>query len=223
MVAEDWCVGIRARMNAGDEWGCVAFWRTVADAGGPMKVLTVDESASWLAGRRLSLERAHRWGADHHLAIPDAYRRLRFDTPQRPAGQVSLAHLLARWFGCRSAFLLVNVAALFEPHQLEAFLSLRRYYGDSRWVDGVPGGATPGHLFGDGHAEDQRNVREFLLTMMAFAFEGYFVQDDGGVVLWVADEIIDIAARDPAHLLRPQEIAQLLDLKVHHGAEKFQA
>ncbi len=188
-----------------------------------MKVLTIDESASWLAPRGLSLERADHWGADHQLPIPDSYKRLWFGTPQRPADQVSLAYLLAGWFGCRSAFLLVNVAALFKPHELDAFLSLRRYYGDSRWVDGVPGGATPGHLFADGQAEDQRNVQEFLLTMMAFTFQGHFVQDDGAVILWVADGIVDLAARDPAQLLRPQEIVQLLDLEVHGGAEKFQA
>jgi hypothetical protein len=188
-----------------------------------MKVLTVDESASWLGHRQLAFERADRWGADHHLVIPDPYKRLWFDTPQRPADQISLAHLLSEWFGCRSAFLLVNVVALYQPHQLEAFLFLRRYYGDSRWVDGVPGGATPGHLFADGQAEDQRNVREFLLTMMAFTFEGYFVQDDGAVILWVADEIFDIAVVDPVQLLRPHEIVQLLGLKIHGGAEKFQA
>jgi hypothetical protein len=186
-----------------------------------MKVLTVDESASWLSGRGLSLEPADHWGADHHLGIPDSYKRLWFGAPERPADQVSLAHLLAEWFGCQSAFLLVNVVASFEPHQLEAFLFLRRYYGDSRWVDGVPGGATPGHLFGDGQPEDQRNVREILLTMMAFTFEGYFVQDDGAVVLWVGDDIIDIAARDPTQLLRPHEIVQLLHLKVHGGADTF--
>jgi hypothetical protein len=186
-----------------------------------MKVLTVDESAAWLAERRLSLERADRWGADHHLAIPEMYKRLWFGTPERPADQISLAHLLAGWFGCDSAFLLVNVVALFQPHQLEAFLFLRRYYGDSRWVDGVPGGATPGHLFVDGRAEDHRNVREFLLTMMAFTFEGYFVQNDGAVILWIADEIIDIAVLDPADLVRPHEIVQLLRLNVHGGAEKF--
>ena len=188
-----------------------------------MKVLTVDESALWLRARGLSLERADRWGADHHLAIPEPYRRLWFGTPERSADQVSLAHLLGGWFGCRSAFLLVNVVALFQPHQLEAFLFLRRYYGDSRWVDGVPGGATPGHLFGDGQSEDQRNVREFLLTMMAFTFEGYFVQDDGAVILWIADDIIDIAVRDPDQLRRPKEIVQLLHLTVHGGADEDQA
>jgi hypothetical protein len=188
-----------------------------------MKVLTVDESATWLADRRLALDRADHWGADHHLVIPDAYKRLWFATPRDPAGQVSLADLLAGWFGCRSAFLLVNVVAPFQPHQLEAFLFLRRYYGDSRWVDGVPGGATPGHLFADGQAEDQRNVKEFLLTMMAFTFEGYFVQDDGAVILWVGDEVIDIAARNPAQLSRPHEIVQLLHLKIHGGAENLHA
>jgi hypothetical protein len=184
-----------------------------------MKILTVDESANWLGDRRLSLEPAAQWGSDHHLGIPDGYKRLWFGTPTRPADQVSLAHLLAEWFGCHLAFLLVNVVALFQPHQLEAFLSLRRYYGDARWVDGVPGGATPGHLFVDGQREDQRNVREFLLTMMAFTFEGYFVQEDGAVIVWVGDEIIDIAARDPSHLVRPREIVRLLDLKVHGGAD----
>jgi len=66
-------------------------------------------------------------------------------------------------------------------------------------------------------------VREFLLTMMAFTFEGYFVQDDGAVILWVADDIIDIAVRDPDQLRRPQEIVQLLHLTVHGGADEDQA
>jgi hypothetical protein len=109
-----------------------------------MKVLTVDESATWLAERQLALNRADRRGADHHLAIPGPYKRLWFGTPPAPPDQLSLAHLLAEWFECRSAFLLVSVVALFKAHELEAFLFLRRYYGDSRWVDGVPGGATPG-------------------------------------------------------------------------------
>ena len=116
------------------------------------------------------------------------------------------------------------MVALFQPHQLEAFLFLRRYYGDSRWVvDDVPGGPTPGHLFADGQAEDQRNVREFLVTMMAFTFEGYFVQNDGAVILWVADETIDVAVMDPVHLRRPHEIARVLNLEVHGGAERYEA
>jgi hypothetical protein len=130
---------------------------------------------------------------------------------------VSLAHLLAHWFGCESAFLLANVVALFQPHEVEAFLFLRRYYGDDRWIDGVPGGAAPGHLFCDGVPEDRRNVREFLITMMAYTFEGYFVQGDGKVVLWVADEVIDIAAADMLSLERPSDIVRLLGLKVIGG------
>jgi hypothetical protein len=59
--------------------------------------------------------------------------------------------------------------------------------------------------------------------MMAFTFEGYFVQDDGAVIVWVADEIIDIAVSDPARLVRPHEIVRLLDLKVHGGGEGLQA
>ena len=113
----------------------------------------------------------------------------------------------------------MNVVALFEEHELDAFLFLRQYYGDSRWADDVPGGETPGHLFADDPRTDQRNVREFLVTMMAFTFEGYFVPNDGAVILWVADEIIDIAAREEAQLSRPREITQLLDLKVFGNGE----
>jgi len=188
-----------------------------------MRVMTVDESDSWLAKRSLTLERAAARGLDHRLVIPDAYKRFWFGTPQAPADQVSLAHLLAEWFPCRGAFFFVNVVALFEPHQLDAFLFLRRYYGDLRWADEVPGGETPGHLFDDDPRTDQRNVREFLVTMMAFTFEGYFVPNDGAVILWVADEIIDIAAREEAQLSRPREIAQLLDLKVFGDGEKLGA
>jgi hypothetical protein len=188
-----------------------------------MKVLTVDESTAWLADRGLSLRRADQWGTDHHLVVPDGYKRLWFGTPQRSADQLSLAHLLSQWFCSSASFLLINVVTLFEPHQLDALLFLRRYYGDSRWVDGVPGGATPGHLFTDGAREDHRNVREFLVTMMAFTFEGYFVQDDGDIILWVGDDIIDIAARNQAHLFVPHEIVQLLHLKVYGGVENVPA
>lgn len=183
-----------------------------------MKVLTVDESAAWLGGRSLVLKPAAHPGADHRLMIPESFERLWFGTPQRAADQVSLANLLAGWFQCRSAFLLVNVVALFQAHELDAFLYLRRYYGDSRWVDGVPGGATPGHLFEDGWPEDQRNVRELLVAMMAFTFEGYFVQADAEVILWMGDDIIDIAALKPGSLTAPREAVELLELKVHGGA-----
>jgi hypothetical protein len=182
-----------------------------------MRILTVDESASWLIARGLRLRPALQWGSDHHLDVPTTYRRLLFLTPKTPSLQVSLAHQLASWFRYESAFLLVNVVASFQPHELEAFLSLRRHYGDDRWVDGVPGGATPGHLFSDDPRDDRRNVRELLITMMAYTFEGYFVQEDGRVILWVADEVIDIAVADHRRLEGPSDIVRLPDLKVIDG------
>jgi len=179
-----------------------------------MRILTVAESEAWLSHRGLALQPARAAGHDHVLDIPAAFHRLCFGTPPDAKRQQSLAHLLAQWFQCEGAFLLVNVVALFEPHELDAFLFLRRYYGDARWVDGAPGGATPGHHFCDGLREDQRNVRELLNTMMAYTFEGYFVQADGQALICVADDVIEVGAMDGRALIVPADAVSTLELKV---------
>jgi hypothetical protein len=178
-----------------------------------MRVLAVDDAAAWLRERGLQLEPALAWGHDHQLLLPAAYEALRFTTPRDGRGQLGLAYLLARWLECSGALLLVNVVALFQPHELDAFLSLRHYYGDTRWIDGVPGGATPGHLFADGAPHDERNIRDFLAAMFAFIFQGYVVQADSAVIVWVADGVVDIRARDSSRLAGARDIVRTLGIK----------
>ena len=100
----------------------------------------------------------------------------------------------------------------FEPHELDALLLSRRVYGETRWPDDVPGGATPGHLFTAGNPSDQRDVRDFLQTMLAFTFEGFFVQEDGSVIIWVADEVVEIRTRTPDLLTQPRDIVRTLGI-----------
>jgi hypothetical protein len=178
-----------------------------------VRILSVDESTDWLRERALVVRPAPAFGSDHKLEIPAAYEALLFATPTDAQTQVALAHLISGWFRCENSCLLVNVVALFQPYELEALLFLRRHYGDTRWVDGVPGGATPGHLFNDGSSADQRNVREFLILMLAFTFEGYFIQDTGDVIVWAADEILDIRAKDPDTLTHLREVLEPLRLR----------
>ena len=178
-----------------------------------MKILTVDESAAWLDARSLRLLPAEQWGAHHQIEIPAEFERLAFAMPQRATVQVALAQLLAEWFVPHSALLLADVSALFETHEVGAFLFLRYYYGDSAWREPVPGGATPGHVFADGDPEDPRNLREFLNVVMAYTRHGCFVQDDGSVLVRMAGELIELAAREPARMARPREIVQQLKLK----------
>ena len=178
-----------------------------------MRVLTVDECSTWFRDRNLRLLPAEAIGRDHRLVLPDDYGMLRFETPRDGRGQAGLAHLLSQWFDCDRSILLVNVVTLFQPHELDALLSLRRYYGETRWVDGVPGGATPGHLFEDGPPHDQRNVRDFLLAMFAFIFQGYFVRRDGNVIVWVADEVVEIRSSSREDLAGPQEVIRTLGLQ----------
>jgi hypothetical protein len=56
-----------------------------------------------------------------------------------------------------------------------------------------------------------------MMIMQAYTFEGYFVQNDGTVVLWVADGVIDIAAAGRANLERPSDIVRQLGLRVVGG------
>ena len=141
-----------------------------------MLVRTIDETTRWLAKLELTFRPALAWGQDHVVDIPDRFHRVRFVTPIDARSQVSVAHLLSRWFRCEEALLVVKAVALYEPHELEAFLALRRWAGNDRWVDGLPGGATPAHEFSDGTPADRRCVREHLMIMMAHGFQGYFVQ-----------------------------------------------
>jgi hypothetical protein len=184
-----------------------------------MRILTVAESQAWLGDRGVTLQPAAALGHDHVLDIPASFHRVCFGTPADAKRQASLSHLLAQWFQCEGAFLLVNVVALFEPYELDAFLFLRRAYGDFRWIDGVPGGATPGHHFCEGLPQDRRNVREFLSMMMAYTFEGYFVQADGKALIWVADDLVEVASIDESALGVPCDVVSMLDLKVYGAHE----
>jgi hypothetical protein len=175
-----------------------------------VRVLSVDESSGWLRQRQLSLRPALVAGADHTLETPGKFAVLRFTTPSDARRQVALAHLLAARLTCDRSLLLINVVALFKPHELDALLFLRRHYGDKRWVEGAPGGATPGHAFSDSPTENQRNVRELMIVMLAFTFEGYFVQEDGEVVVWLADEAVEIRSLSPERLAGPRGIVSLL-------------
>lgn len=178
-----------------------------------MRVLSLDESAEWLGARGLELRRAADWGQDHCLLLPEDYDALRIKTPSEGRAQAGLAYLLSRWFPCEGSLLLLTVVAVFEPHELAELLSLREYYGETRWVDGVPGGATPGHLLSSGRPADQRDLSDFLRTMLAFTFEGYLVADDGKTIIWVADEVVDIRAAAPADLDRARDIVRTLRLE----------
>ena len=179
--------------------------------------MTIAETANWLSDRQLKLTPAPKMGHDHGLEIPDDYHRLWFETPSDARRQTSLAHLLSGCFMCEAAALIVTVVTLFEPHEIDAFLFLRHCHGESRWIDGVPGGETPGHLFSDGLPADRRNVREFMSVMMAYTFEGYFVQQARGVIIWVADEIIDVAVSNRSLLAGPSAAIRTLGLRIVGG------
>ena len=177
-----------------------------------MQVLGISESAHWLRARGLFFIPADHRGEDHRLRPPEAYSTLRFGTPPDGRRQAGLAQLLAEWFECPGSFLFLTVVAQFEPHELDALLLSRRVYGETRWPDDVPGGATPGHLFTAGNPSDQRDVRDFLQTMLAFTFEGFFVQEDGSVIIWVADEVVEIRTRTPDLLTQPRDIVRTLGI-----------
>jgi hypothetical protein len=178
-----------------------------------MLIRTIDETTRWLADRELAFRPATAWGLDHIVDIPERFHRVRFVTPSDARRQASVSHLLSHWFRCEGALLVMKAVALYEPHELEAFLVLRRWAGDDRWVDGVPGGATPAHEFTDGTPGDRRSVREHLMIMMAYTFEGYFVQANGRVILWAADGVIDLAAADHADLITPTQAIEALRLE----------
>ena len=182
-----------------------------------MKLLTVQESAEWLQRRGLQMEPAPQWGHDHFLAIPASFHGFYFDTPQDARRVWSLAHLLTTWFPCESSLLLVCGVFLFKDHELDAFLLSRASSGDTRWVDDVPGGATPGQLFDDGPDRDRRHVREFLSLMMAFTFQGYLVRRDGRLVIWVGDDVIDVEAADEGDLQEAHRIAETLTSAQENG------
>jgi hypothetical protein len=177
-----------------------------------VRVLTVHESAGWLTARGLRMVPAARSGSDHHLPLPEDYESTYFGTPQDAKTVASLAHLLAEAYDWQGSVLLICVVAHYEQHELDAFRFIRRLYGDDRWADGVPGGATPGQWFCDGGAWDTRNVRELMGLMMAYAFEGYFVREDGQTVVWVGDDVVEILSRRPEDLQRARKIVSTLGL-----------
>jgi hypothetical protein len=183
-----------------------------------MRVLTIDETVAWLATRQLVLRPAREWGQDHRLAMPEHAHRIWFGTPPEAKRQMSLAHLLSGWLNCTSSLLAINVVAIYQPYELEALLFLRRSAGDERWVDGIPGGGTPGHLFDDDPFENRRRVREFLTVMLAYTFEGYLVQDDGQDVIWIADEVVDVYSANLGRIRSVNEIVDTLGLHMI-GAE----
>jgi hypothetical protein len=182
-----------------------------------VRVLTVEETQAWLLTRQLQFRPATAWGLDHRLELPHCHR-IWFGTPRDAKRQMSLAHLLSDWFGCAASLLVVNVVALFGPHELDAFLFLRRCYGADRWVDKVPGGATPGHLFTSAFPESRRQVREFMTVMLAYVFQGYLVQDDGRDLIWLADEVIDVYSPDLERIHLVKGIIDQLGLEMF-GAE----
>lgn len=156
-----------------------------------MKVMTIDECEAWLSPRGIVMDRARERGSDHHIRAPSAFHGEWVGTPQDARTVSSLAHRLADGFPCDGALLVVTVVASFQEHELESFLYLRRSRGETRWVDGVPGGATPGHLFDESPHHNMRDVREFLTLLMAYNFEGSFVSADGSLVLGIHDDVIE--------------------------------
>jgi hypothetical protein len=178
-----------------------------------MRILAVEECRAWLADRGLTLLPAQQFGQDHHLEIPTVFSGFYFDTPKDAKRASSVAHLLTEWFPYRASLLLVNVVALFQPHELDAFLLARRSAGESRWIDGVPGGATPGHLFSDEPALERRTLRELVGLMMAYTFQGYLVREDGRLVVWFGDDVVDIEAAEAADLEPGHRMAEMLDLR----------
>jgi hypothetical protein len=64
---------------------------------------------------------------------------------------------------------------------------------------------------------DRRNVREFMSVMMAYTFEGYFIQQDRQVIIWLADGIVDVAVSNRPLLAGPSAAIRTLGLRIVGG------
>jgi hypothetical protein len=178
-----------------------------------MRVLTIEECDAWLAERSIAMVRAGRPGSDHQIRVPAAFPSEWASTPQDARTVASLAHRLAGAFPCDGSLLVVTVVTSFQEHELESFLYLRRSCGETRWVDGVPGGATPGHLFDEGPRHNARDVREMLGLLMAYNFEGSLISADGSIVVGIHDDVVEWRCKDRAELQTFRATASLLGLE----------
>jgi hypothetical protein len=178
-----------------------------------VQILTVDECAAWLATRHFAFSPAPHRGADHQVEAPSAFHTEWVGTPQDARTVASLGYRLSEAFPCTGALLVVRVVTSFQEHELDVFLEPRRRAGDTRWVDGVPGGATPGHLFNSGSPDDKRDAREMLGLLMAYTFEAMLVSDDGSLAVGIHDDVIEWCAREAAGMKVFEDITALLHLE----------
>jgi hypothetical protein len=157
-----------------------------------MEVLTVDACASWLLSRGGEVTSGGR------PVLPANATKTVFTVPQESRAQVVLARQLAQWVDSRGGLLWLTDWPIFTPEEMDLFLEARRDRDGTRsLID------APGHLL-QGQQETSVKLAVLLFLLMAFNWEGYYFQDDGGAVIWMADEMIDVRTRHPdkTHLLR---------------------
>lgn len=150
-----------------------------------MRVLSAEESATWLKQRQL---RSLKTGGGEHWQVmwPEG----------DPLAIREFATRLAAMADWRSAAMILERPGLPRMGALEDVCSLRQACGYRTTPTDLQLGVAPGHLLDDSPTENRENVRRLLTAMMSGYLEGTLVTKSGRFAAVVGCGVIEFHSRD---------------------------
>lgn len=153
-----------------------------------MIILDDNQCSQWLSSRQFQFEEAvsgPRYVEGFVFLPSDGFSAV-FNIPDDSRIQVMLTQRLAHWPEGQDVLLWMTSWATYREEEMEVFLEFRRQSGETR-----PLINAPGHLLNTASTEDVWTMRQLLLLMTAFNWEGFVLQADRQLILWMADSVVE--------------------------------
>ena len=163
-----------------------------------MKLLDSNAITQWLAEKGLSA----------NVLPPSRSPESRFvciyTCPPECRGKIVLANFLAQLFWKTTCMVWITEWTVFNEDEMRTYLAFQR---DASAVSCADLRDYPGHLYDALAPETQVEIFSTLLFMMAFTWQGYLIDGEGASIVWLADEIIEIAAKHESTISSIRDIS----------------
>jgi hypothetical protein len=166
----------------------------------------------------LTLQECDTWRADHSypagppkrpVDLAHFRRRWMFAIGGEARSQVALALSLSSWLEPPSGLLWLTDWPIYSSTEMSLFLELRHSGHRERTLI-----EAPGQVFGKGDSKvEQLRLGTALLLMMAFNWEGMLLAAEHPSVVWLGDEVMEIATSDAAAASGIDRLLERLEIR----------